>query len=92
MADNNLFYYRGFPLIRQGNTIFYGCGGDAYVTRLTIKGTKHLGDVEIPGKVMVQLLPNPGGDMSKARKNDFNGLYEALDAAHIWLSELLFGN
>jgi len=91
MADNKLFYYRGFPLIRQGNTIIYGCGGDAYATRLTIKDTKRLGDADVPNKVMVQLLPNPGGDMSKARKGDFNGLYEALDVAHVWLSEALFG-
>ncbi len=91
MADNKLFYYRGFPLIRQGNTIVYGCGGDAYFTRLTIKDTKPLGKAEVPNRIMVQLLPNPGGDMEKARKKDFFGLYEALDTAHFWLSEALFG-
>ena len=91
MADNNLFYYRGFPLIRQGNIIFYGCGGDAYATKLTIKDTRNMADSEVPNKVMVQLLPNAGGDMNKARKGEFIGLYEALDAAHIWLSEALFG-
>lgn len=91
MADGKLFYYRGFPLIRQGNTIFYGCGGDAYATRLTIKDTKPLGGVEVPNRIMVQLLPNAGGSMEKARKNDFFGLYEALDTAHVWLQEALFG-
>ncbi len=89
MAENKLFYYRGFPLIRQGNTIFYGCGGDAYATRLTIKDTKPLADTEVPNKVMVQLLPN-GGDMSKARKGEFIGLYEALDTAYVWLTGALF--
>ncbi len=91
MADNKLFYYRGFPLIRQGNTIIYGCGGDAYATRLTIKDTQRFGDADVPNRVMVQLLPNAGGDMNKARKDDFFGLYEALDTAHFWLSEALFG-
>ncbi len=90
MADN-IFYYRGFPLLRQGNTIFYGCGGDMYAAKLTIKDTKTLAGEEVPDKVMVQLLPNPGGDMNKARRGDFNGLYEALDTAHLWLSEALFG-
>lgn len=91
MADNNLFYYRGFPLIRQGNTIFYGCGGDAYATILTIKDTKPLADTEVPNKVMVQLIPN-SGDMSKGgRKGDFIGLYEALDTAYVWLTGALFG-
>ena len=61
MADEKLFYYRGFPLIRSGNTIFYGCGGDEYATILTIKGTKTVQDTEIPDKVLVQLVPTRGG-------------------------------
>ncbi len=88
MADK-LFYYRGFPLIRQGNTIFYGCGGDAYATKLTIKDTKPLADIEVPNKVMVQLINNR--DMGKGgRKGDFIGLYEALDTAYVWLTGALF--
>lgn len=91
MADN-IFYYRGFPLLRQGNTIIYGCGGDPYAAKLTIKDTKKVADEDVPNTVMVQLLPNTsvGGDMNKARKGDFTGFYEALDTAHIWLSEALF--
>lgn len=91
MADNKLFYYRGFPLIRSGNTIFYGCAGDAFAARLTIKDTKPVADLEVPNKVMVQLLPRNPADVDKARKGDFIGFYEALDTAHVWLSEVLFG-
>lgn len=90
MADK-IFYYRGFPLLRQGNTILYGCGGDLYAAKLTIKNTKALAGEEVADKVMVQLFPNPGGDINKARRADCNGLYEALDTAHLWLSEALFG-
>jgi len=91
MADNKLLYYRGFPLIRSGNTIFYGSAGDAFAARLTIKDTKKVAGEEIPNKVMVQLLPKNPADVAKARKGDYIGFYEALDTAHVWLMDVLFG-
>ncbi len=87
-----LMYYRGFPLIRSGNMIYYGSGGDEYAAMLTIKGTKVIGDREVPNKIMVQLVPTQGfGDPSKkALKGEFTGFYEALDTAHMWLVDTLF--
>lgn len=91
MADEKLLFYRGFPLIRSGNTIFYGSGGDAFATQLTVKDTKRIADADVPNKIMVQLVPKNPADMAKARKGEFIGFYEALDTAHVWLSEVLFG-
>ncbi len=91
MADNKLLFYRGFPLIRSGNTIFYGSAGDAFAARLTIKDTKKIADEEVPNKIMVQLLPKNPKDVAKARKGDYIGFYEALDTAHVWLMDVLFG-
>ena len=91
MADEKLLYYRGFPIIRSGSKIFYGCGGDAFATMLTVKDTKTIADAEVPNKVMVQLIPRNPADTAKARKGDFIGFYEALDTAHVWLTEALFG-
>lgn len=93
MADNKLFYYRGFPLIRSGDKIYYGSAGDAFTTLLTIKDTKRIADKDVPNKIMVQMIPtnmNDKAGMAKARKGEFTGFYEALDTAHIWLSEVLF--
>lgn len=91
MAEKKLMFYRGFPLIRSGNTIFYGSGGDDFAAKLTIKSTKKVADLEVPDKIMVQLVPTKStADVSKAKKADFIGFYEALDAAHIWLNEALF--
>ncbi len=87
---SDIFYYRGFPLIRSGNTIFYGSGGDDFAAKLTVKSTKKIADLEVPDKIMVQLLPKNPSDNSKAKKGDFIGFYEALDTAHVWLSEALF--
>ena len=91
MADSKLFYYRGYPLIRSGETIFYGSGGDAFAAKLTIKDTKKVNDIEIPNKVLVQLIPRSMSDMSKGKKGEFTGLYESLDTAYVWLNEALFG-
>ncbi len=91
MADNELFYYRGFPLIRCGDVMFYGCGGDAFAAKLTIKDKKVVAGTDIPNKVLVQLIPHNPTDMAKARKGEYIGFYEALDTAHIWLKEALFG-
>lgn len=91
MADNKLLFYRGFPLIRSGDTIFYGSAGDAFAARLTIKEKKKIADAEVPNKIMVQLLPKNPADVAKARKGDYIGFYEALDTAHVWLMDVLFG-
>lgn len=91
MEENKLMYYRGFPLIRSGSTIFYGSGGDAFAARLVIKETKKIADLDVPDKIMVQLVPqSPEADISKARRGDFIGFYEALDAAYVWLTEAIF--
>lgn len=91
MAEEKLYYYRGYPLIRSGDTIFYGCGGDEYATRLTVKNTKTIQGVEVPDTILVQLLSTRGVGGDKARKGEFKGFYEALDTAHTWLNDALFG-
>ena len=37
MAESNFIYYRGFPMVRSGNEIYYGSMGDRFVTKLTIR-------------------------------------------------------
>ena len=58
--------------------------------RLTIKDTRKINDLDVPNKVMVQLIPKNPLNMGKARKGEFIGLYEALDTAHVWITEAIF--
>ena len=92
MAEGNFFYYRGFPLVRSGNEIYYGSMGDKFVTRLTIRESEKFKDSEMPTKVMVQMVPTQMEPdlLSKVRKGEMNSLYEALDPAYVWLSKELF--
>lgn len=94
MAESNFFYYRGFPMVRSGNEIYYGSMGDKFVTRLTIRETESFKGSEIPTKVMVQMVPTKMEPdlLLKAKKGEMNSLYEALDTAYVWLSKELFGD
>ena len=84
--------YKGHPLVRSGNTFYYGFMDQSHVVMLTILSTKTVGDVEIADKVRIQLIAtditlNPLEAMVKTSEK--NGLFEALDLASIWLERAL---
>ena len=74
--------YKGKPLVRKDNELYYGCMTDPYVLYLQIQSTKTVGGVDVADKVHLQLLST---DESKprearvARQTTKNGLYNALD-------------
>ena len=83
-------YFKGFPMVRCGNQIYYGNMGDAFVTCLTICSTEPYMDIEKATNVKVQLIPT-NGDMSKANQCEMPSLDDALNTANIWLTAALFG-
>ncbi len=84
MATNKQFFeYKGYPLVRCKNEIYYGDMSDKYVTLLQIVSTKTEGNLEIADKIKVRLIPTATGIPEKV--SDKNGLYQALDIANIWL-------
>ncbi|MBO7761565.1 MAG: hypothetical protein J6T24_02090 [Clostridia bacterium] len=77
--------YKGKPLVRQGNELYYGDMSDPYYLFLMIMGEKEeagLG-VKIPDKVMIQVLATADNKMLKQKVVD--GLYEAFDLGTAWL-------
>lgn len=91
--DNNKFLsYKGKPLVRSGNTIYYGSMLDDYVVMLQIKNKKTENNVELPNEILVQLL-RTGKDVKPqdmvAKKSEKVGLYNALDIADVWLERAL---
>lgn len=94
MEDINkkFFCYKGRPLVRSGNVIYYGSMLDEYVVMLQILNTKEEEGVTLPGTVMVQLMRTakniPIKDMI-VKKSEKKGLYQALDIADIWLTRAL---
>ena len=56
MAKNDFFMYKNKPLVRCGDTLYYGNMTDPYVVRITIKTKKKVNDMEIADKVFIQLM------------------------------------
>ena len=58
MADKaeKLFTYKGKPLVRSGNTLYYGDLNDPYVVMMTITDSKPFEDLNMASKITVQLM------------------------------------
>ncbi len=84
--------YRGKPLVRCGNTIYYGNMNDPFVIMLQIMNRKAQGDIEVPDRVLIQLLNTDPDCRPKERivkKSEKHGLYNAMDIGTIWLERAL---
>ena len=84
--------YRGKPLMRSGNTLYYGDMKDEYIAMLQILETKSVGELPVASRVMVTLMRtddklNPIERIVKTGEKD--GIYSAIDSADIWLERAL---
>lgn len=80
--------YKGKPLVRCGNTIYYGNMTDPYVVLLQVLSSKKVNDLDVADKVTVQLLSTDPDARPKDRiikKSEKKGLYQAMDIGSIWL-------
>ncbi len=93
MAEKSKYLmYKGKPLVRMNNTIYYGDFKDEYVIMLDIKEYAKKGDIEVPSKVSIQLEKTDFTLRSKDRivkKAEKNNLYEAIDISSVWLERAL---
>lgn len=91
-VENNTLTYKGKPLLRRGNLIYYGNHNDDYIVTLTIQETTTLMDLDIATDVLVKLQTNdiPGKERI-IKKAERDGLYAALDLGDFWLTEILNG-
>ena len=94
MAKENgkFLTFKGKPLVRNGNTLYYGNPKEQYVIMMQIIATKPVGDVEVASKVSVQLLntdPNVSPRERIVKSSEKKGLYAAMDIAEVWLSRAL---
>lgn len=84
--------YKGRPLRRKGNLIYYGSMSDKYIIMLQITETKKVKDLDVASKVSVQLQLTDPDLKSKDRvvkKTEKNSLYAAMDVASVWLERSL---
>ena len=89
---NDFLTYKGKPLVRNGNTIYYGDMNDDYVIMMRILSSKEFGDTDPASKVSVQLVntdPNVSIKEKIVKTSETKGLYAAMDIADIWLTRAL---
>ena len=95
MAEENaVLMYKGRPLMRKDNLIYYGSMADSHIVMLQILETKKVGDAEIASRVSVQLQLTDPTAKSRDRivkKSEKAGLYTALDFGCVWLERARAG-
>ena len=92
--ENKVLIYKGHPLMRLDNLIYYGSMADSHIVMLQILETKDVGGVQIASRVSVQLQLTDPAVKSKDRvvkKSEKAGLYTALDFGCVWLERALAG-
>ena len=78
--------YKGRPLVREGNEIYYGFMSEKFYLFMMIMSEKKAArlDVQIPDKILVQILPTDGSGKVEKQKM-VSGLFEAFDLGCAWL-------
>lgn len=82
------FEYKGLPLVRKGNEIYYGRMGDPEVVMMQLVGKNAVGEVECATKVRLyrMLTDENVPPMERIKKTaEKPSLFEALDLAHDWI-------
>ncbi len=86
--------YKGHPLRRKDNLIYYGTMAEKYIIMLQILSTQNVDGLEMANKVSVQLQLTDPDLKSRDRvvkKSEKDSLYAAMDVASVWLDRALSG-
>ena len=92
MAKEKVLEYKGRPLQRTGNIVYYGSMADKYIIMLQILDTKKVKDMDVASKVSVQLqLTDPSIKYRDriVKKSEKDGFWAAMDVASVWLERAL---
>ena len=84
--------YKGRPLRRKDNLIYYGTMAEKYIIMLQILSTKNVNGLEMANRVSVQLQLTDPDLKSRDRvvkKSEKDSLYAAMDVATVWLDRAL---
>ena len=84
--------YKGRPLRRKDNLIYYGSMADSHIVLLQILDTKPLKGLAVATRVAVSLQLTDSNVKSRdlvVKRSEKDTLYGALDIASVWLERAL---
>jgi len=91
-TDSPFWVYKSHPLVRCGDTIYYGSLADPFVVMMKINSTKDIKDIKVADKVSVWLMSTDeeASPLKRVQERcERRELYNANDIASIWLERAL---
>lgn len=92
MAEKEFLEYKGKPIVRKGDTIYYGSTAEKYVIMMQVLSKRKVGKQNVDDKIKVQLIATDDSlppEKRVLKTSDKVGLYDALDIGVIWLERAL---
>lgn len=91
VKKSDFFTYKGYPLVRNKDTIYYGNMSDNFVVMMQIMEKTKIGSLDVASRVKIYQMAtdeklNPIEAIVKTSEK--NSLYEALDIAYVWLTRI----
>ena len=78
--------YKNKPLVKKGNTVYFGDMSEKFVIRFDILTSHKEGDLEVADKIKVNLIKNDSEKLDNVTKStEKNGFNEAMYFASTWL-------
>ena len=95
MADKSgALTYKGHPLRRKDNLIYYGSMADKYIVMIQVMSSEQQDGLDMANKVHLQLQftdPDLKSRDRVVKKSDLPDLFSAIDMGSIWLMRALAG-
>ena len=79
--------YKGKPLVRKEDEIYYGFMSDKYYLYILIMSEAKASklDVQVPNMIMVQIRSTADGSIYDQKQKIVNSLFDAFDIGTAWL-------
>ena len=87
-----LLEYKGHPLMRKENIIYYGSMSDSHIIMMQILESDQINGMPVAKRISVQLQQtNPNVRIKEriVKKTEKSSLWAAMDIASIWLGRAL---
>lgn len=82
--------FKGKPLVRNGNTVFYGDMSEKFVIKFEILSSHKENDLDVADKIKISLIKNDSEKLDNVVKStEKTGFAEAMHFADTWLERAL---